>query len=125
MSGRQDDRAGWASAYQRASRALGVAIGMIAPGLLGVLVDRYVGTLGLFALLGFTVGLTYGIVQLVALGRTVQGDGPLESIDTDSEAGAGADRVKATSDRNNSVGRQPSRDDAGLSPPAANRSDDD
>ena len=44
-----------------------VALEMVVPGLLGLMLDRYLGTVPLFCLLGFAGGLTLGIWHLVKL----------------------------------------------------------
>jgi F0F1-type ATP synthase assembly protein I len=46
-----------------------VAIGMVVPGLIGHLIDRQLGTRALLTIIGFGVGMTYGIWELVRMSR--------------------------------------------------------
>jgi hypothetical protein len=62
-----------AKAYGLASLGLTVAIGMVVPGLLGVWLDRTLGTKVLFTVLGFAVGMTWGVIQLSRLARPKDG----------------------------------------------------
>lgn len=62
-----DDRATHAIAYQWASRITTVSLEMVVPGALGIFVDRRLGTVVLFTLVGFGVGLTLGIVHLLRM----------------------------------------------------------
>ena len=64
-----DDRSRLAKAYGIASQGLSVAIGMVAPGLFGYWLDTKFGTKALFTILGFGLGMTLGITQLVRLAR--------------------------------------------------------
>ena len=75
MKAPRDDRAIWAKAYQLAGRAVAVSISMILPGMMGYGLDRYWGLQGLFTILGFGLGLTYGIWQLTRLTGSSGGDG--------------------------------------------------
>lgn len=76
-----EDRSPMADAAAWASRIMTIAAEMVVPGLLGLWLDRYLGTLFLFALIGFAFGLTAGIMHLVRLGgpnvkRKASDDGP-------------------------------------------------
>lgn len=64
-----DDRSRLAQAYGIASLGLTVAIGMVVPGLLGYWLDSKLGTKAVFTILGFGLGMTLGITQLVRLAR--------------------------------------------------------
>lgn len=57
-------------AYDRATRAITVAVGMVVPGLIGYYGDRRWGTGGLLTILGFALGVTFGIWQLLQLARS-------------------------------------------------------
>lgn len=65
-----DDRSRLAQAYGIASQGLTVAIGMVAPGLLGYWLDSKLGTKAVFTILGFGLGMTLGITLLMRLART-------------------------------------------------------
>ena len=52
---------------------LSVACGMVVPGLLGYWLDTKMGTRALFTILGFGLGMTLGIMQLVRLARPKDG----------------------------------------------------
>jgi hypothetical protein len=62
-----DDRAPLARAYDRATRGITVAIGMVVPGLVGYYLDSRLGTRALLTILGFGAGVTFGIWQLLRL----------------------------------------------------------
>ncbi len=62
-----DDRIVLAKAYALAARVMNVAIGMIVPGLLGRWVDSRLGTVAVLTILGFGLGLGWGIWQLMRL----------------------------------------------------------
>jgi hypothetical protein len=64
-----DDRLPLVRAYDRAMRAITVALGMVVPGLVGYYLDRSWGTRGLLTILGFALGVTSGIWQLVRMTR--------------------------------------------------------
>jgi hypothetical protein len=67
-----DDRSSTAKAYQWAWRIMIVAIEMVVPGLLGLWLDRQVGTVVLFTLLGFAGGSTAAVVHLIRMTRADQ-----------------------------------------------------
>ena len=70
-----DDRVPLARAYAQVSIGISVVVEMVLPGIVGHVVDRWLGTRVLFTLIGFMLGLGYGVWELVALGRQiVQGD---------------------------------------------------
>jgi F0F1-type ATP synthase assembly protein I len=64
-----DDRLPLAKAYQRATRVVTVAAGMVLPGLLGYWADSRLGTGALLTIAGFALGMTYGLYDLVRLGQ--------------------------------------------------------
>ena len=68
VSDKTDGRSPQAKAYQWAMRIMTVSLEMVVPGLLGyALLDRNLGTKGLFTLLGFGLGMTMGIFHLVKM----------------------------------------------------------
>jgi F0F1-type ATP synthase assembly protein I len=48
---------------------MAVALGMVLPGLVGYWVDTRLGTRAVLTILGFALGMTYGIWELVRMGR--------------------------------------------------------
>ncbi|MHB8970254.1 MAG: AtpZ/AtpI family protein [Pirellulaceae bacterium] len=64
-----DDRAPLARAYQRATRGITVAMGMVIPGLAGYFLDLQLGTRAVLTILGFGLGVTFGIWELVRMTR--------------------------------------------------------
>ena len=62
-----DGRSPMAVAYQWAWRIMTVSLEMVVPGLVGVALDRWLGTLVVFTLLGFAFGLTAGVWHLIKL----------------------------------------------------------
>ncbi|MHB0955308.1 MAG: AtpZ/AtpI family protein [Pirellulaceae bacterium] len=64
-----DDRAPLARAYGRATRGMTVALGMVLPGLLGYFLDSRLGTRAVLTILGFGLGLTFGIWELLRMTR--------------------------------------------------------
>jgi len=80
-----DDRSLMALAYQWVYRITGVALEMVLPGLAGCWLDRQLGTLVLFAMLGFAGGMTLGIWHLLAMTRADAAD----RNDPGSEEGTG------------------------------------
>ena len=63
----KDDRSSAAKAYHWASRVITISVGMILPGLFGLWLDQKLGTLVLFALVGFSIGMTLGIYMLLRI----------------------------------------------------------
>ena len=51
-----------------------VSLEMVIPGLLGHLVDRWLGSKVVFTLIGFSVGLTAGMVHLLRMTRETPGE---------------------------------------------------
>ena len=69
-----DDRAPQAIAYHWASRIMTVSMEMVLPGILGHLVDRWLGSKVVFTLIGFSVGMTAGMVHLLRMTRETSVD---------------------------------------------------
>ena len=65
-----DDRSPAAKAYQWATRIMVVSLEMVLPGLAGYWLDRWLGSLVVFTLLGFALGSWVGIVHLIRMTRT-------------------------------------------------------
>ncbi len=70
MSHPPDNRAPWAAAWGWASLAISVALEMVLPGLLGYWVDRQLGTLMVFLVLGLALGMTSGLIHLIRIAKT-------------------------------------------------------
>lgn len=69
MTGPPTDRKATSEAAASYTRVVTVAMEMVAPGVLGLLIDRQVGTKAAFAVGGFVLGMVLGILQLVAFAR--------------------------------------------------------
>ena len=81
-----DDRSSHAIAYQWASKITTVSLEMVVPGALGVFVDRRLGTVVVFTLAGFIVGLSLGLVHLLRM----------TSSSARSESNAASDEEEST-----------------------------
>jgi hypothetical protein len=64
-----DDRSPAAKAYQWATRIMVVSLEMVLPGLAGLWLDGWLGTVVLFTMLGFAAGSWVGIVHLIRMTR--------------------------------------------------------
>jgi len=64
-----DDRSPIATAYQWASRIIVVALEMVLPGMAGLWLDKQLGTVLLFMLIGFGLGCTASVIHLVQMTR--------------------------------------------------------
>jgi len=62
-----DDRSPLALAYGWAARITAISLEMVVPGLIGLWIDRQLGTVLLFLVLGVIVGVTTGMLHLVRL----------------------------------------------------------
>lgn len=67
MTNSSDDRSPLAEAAAWASHVTTIALEMVIPGIIGVWIDRQLGTVLLFLLLGIILGMTAGIMQLARL----------------------------------------------------------
>ena len=63
----RDDRSPLALAYGWAVRITSISLEMVVPGLIGLWIDRQLGTVLLFLVLGVIVGVTTGMLHLVRL----------------------------------------------------------
>lgn len=70
MTNPSDDRSAVAIAYQWASRIMLVALEMVLPGLAGHWLDRRLGTVVLFLLIGLALGCTGAVVHLIQMTRS-------------------------------------------------------
>lgn len=69
------------------SRVTTIALEMALPGLFGLWIDRQLGTVLVFLVLGVMLGMTVGMLHLVRMAKTLQKDEPSdrESSDDDSD----------------------------------------
>ena len=81
-----DDRLPMAKAYQRATRGVTVAVSMVIPGMLGYWLDSRLGTRALFTILGFALGMTLGMIELIRMAQPKAGQ-PKESGKPSSSSG--------------------------------------
>jgi hypothetical protein len=65
-----DDRSRQAIAFSWASRIISISLEMVLPGLLGVWLDRKLGTWVVFTIAGFGLGLILGMMHLLQIART-------------------------------------------------------
>jgi len=63
----RDDRSAVARAYAMASQVSAVAMEMVIPALVGLGLDRWLGTVMVFLILGGALGMTVGMIHLVRL----------------------------------------------------------
>ncbi len=80
-----DDRLPMAKAYQCATRVVTISAGMVLPGMLGYWLDSRLGTGILCMIVGFALGMTYGIYELVRLGQTPKGPSPNQTDSSEGE----------------------------------------
>jgi hypothetical protein len=76
------DRSAVARAIQWAYRIMAVSLAMVLPGVAGVLIDRYLGTVVVFTLAGFALGFTAAGLQLAAMTRPKRRDSKSARADT-------------------------------------------
>jgi F0F1-type ATP synthase assembly protein I len=72
----RDDRSPLALAYGWAVRITSISLEMVVPGLIGLWIDRQLGTVLLFLVLGVIVGVTMGMIHLVRLAAAASRRGP-------------------------------------------------
>jgi F0F1-type ATP synthase assembly protein I len=68
-----DDRSPAAKAYQWASRIMVVAMTMVLPGIAGHWLDKQLGTVALFLLIGLGLGCTAAAFQLIQIAQSSSG----------------------------------------------------
>ncbi len=83
MAHPSDDRAPLVKAAEWSSRVTAIALEMVAPGLVGLWIDRKLGTVMLFLVLGMILGMAGGIYHLIHLGTSYARDA---APDTESES---------------------------------------
>ena len=66
----EDERSAISLAYAWATRVMVIAAEMVAPGLLGLWIDQKLGTLVVFALAGFALGIAVAIMHLVRMTKS-------------------------------------------------------
>jgi F0F1-type ATP synthase assembly protein I len=69
-----DDRSAVARAAEWGSRVTAISLEMVVPGLIGLWIDRELGTVMVFLVLGMVLGVTAGMVHLIRM-VTVAGQG--------------------------------------------------
>jgi F0F1-type ATP synthase assembly protein I len=70
-----DDRSMMARGWSWGHQAMSISLEMVVPGLLGLWVDRQVGTLPLFLILGVIFGMTAGMIHLMQFARRINEQG--------------------------------------------------
>ncbi len=70
MTDSPDDRSPYALALAWTSRITAISVQMVAPGIVGYLVDRKLETKALFTLIGFAIGMALGMWQLVRVAQS-------------------------------------------------------
>lgn len=92
-----DGRSPIAVAMHWASQVTTISIEMVLPVLLGVWVDRRLGTRFIFTLLGAAAGLWLGLWSLIRLGKTIEendrSEGDTVSSISDTEKDRESDRI--------------------------------
>jgi F0F1-type ATP synthase assembly protein I len=81
---RRDDRSPLALAYGWAMRITSISLEMVVPGLIGLWIDRQLGTVLLFLVLGVIVGVTTGMLHLVRLAAAASRRGPSPRTSSDN-----------------------------------------
>ena len=71
MADPPDDRTPLVRAAEWSSRATTIALEMVVPGLIGLWIDRQLGTVMVFLVLGVALGMTTGMLHLVRLASAV------------------------------------------------------
>lgn len=67
MNGPSEDRPPLAVGLEWASRVMTVSAEMVVPGLIGIWVDRWLGTKAVFTISGFAFGLVAGMWHLIRM----------------------------------------------------------
>ena len=86
MTTSSDDLSRMAQAYQWSSRIMVLSMEMVLPGLAGYWVDRQIGTVCLFLMLGLTVGCTLGMRRLIRLAAKSSETGDHQPLADDLES---------------------------------------
>jgi len=64
----------YAHLYQWAARASAIALEMVVPAILGIGLDRLLGTVALFAILGVILGMALGFWQLIKIAKAANNE---------------------------------------------------
>ena len=67
-----DDRSPLALAAAWSARVTTIALEMVIPGMIGLWIDRQLGTVMVFLVLGVVLGMTVGMLHLVRLGVSAE-----------------------------------------------------
>ncbi len=73
MTSPPNDRSPLAEAIAWSARVTTIAMEMVIPGVIGIWIDRKLGTVMVFVVLGIILGMTVGIIHLVRLGESANG----------------------------------------------------
>jgi F0F1-type ATP synthase assembly protein I len=76
-----------AEASAWASHVMTISLEMVIPGLIGLWIDRQLGTVMLFLVLGVALGMTVGMLHLVRLATSMHGDEPSDQESSDNDLG--------------------------------------
>jgi F0F1-type ATP synthase assembly protein I len=94
-----EDASFYVSLYQWSARASMIAIEMVIPAVVGIGLDRLLGTVALFAILGVVLGMALGFWQLIKIAQSDNGKAPEMDRSTIPESpGIGVDKSPHTRD---------------------------
>jgi F0F1-type ATP synthase assembly protein I len=85
----EDDRSMIAKAWSWGYQATSISLEMVIPGIIGLWIDRLLGTVMLFLILGVVFGMTAGMIHLVQFARRIgeQKGRPKDDRDEDGPDG--------------------------------------
>ena len=86
MADPPDDRSPLARAAEWSSRATTIALEMVIPAVVGLWIDRQLGTVMVFLLLGAILGLTAGMWQLIRMATEAQRGEPSDGKSSEHDA---------------------------------------
>jgi len=81
-----DDRSPLAQGIAWSTRVTAIALEMVVPGLIGLWIDRRLGTVAVFLFLGMILGVTTGILQLARLAASEGRGGPSDGKSSEDDA---------------------------------------
>lgn len=87
-----EERSPVAVASQWASRVMTVSLEMVLPGMFGYWVDQKLGTVALFMLIGFVLGITAAVWHLIQMTSGEKNKGPSSEGGRLSAKNGGSDR---------------------------------
>jgi F0F1-type ATP synthase assembly protein I len=70
-----DDRSMIAKGWSWGQQAMAISLEMVVPGMIGLWIDRLIGTLPLFLILGVIFGMTAGMIHLVQFAKRISKNG--------------------------------------------------